>query len=123
MGLTGKYDFKGIKRLGARGLEAALGSTGWGAALLRLPVLGTLTHGILELFVNWLANEGLLVLNLAAISVTGEWNQHEFDAALDDALKQIELSGGRLTPAQAKEIDDKVIAAARRFIVIGTPAD
>lgn len=113
MGISGKYDFRGIKRYGARGLEVALASTAWGAALLKMPVIGNVLSASLELFVNWLANKGLLVLNLAAISIEGEFDQKSFDAAMDEALGAVAL--GKLTPKQQKEIDDKVIVAFRRF--------
>jgi len=115
MGLTGKYDFKGIKKYGALGLETALSTTSWGAVVLKIPVIGTLLKGGMELFVNWLANEGLMVLNIAAISVNGEIDQKNFDAHMDDALNKVSLGAGKLTPAQQKEIDDAVIVAFRKF--------
>jgi hypothetical protein len=92
-----------------------------GAALrwgLRKPV-----EIILEGAVNWLANNGLIVLNVGAIAVEGDWDQKAFDSALEKSLAAVENSAGKLTPAQVKAIDDEVIEAARDFIVITRPID
>ena len=45
------------------------------------------------------------------------------DKAMDEALNSIMEKGGRdkLTPEQKKEIDDAVIQAARKFVVISKP--
>lgn len=118
MGLTGKYDFPGIKKYGALGIETALGTTVWGAALLRIPVFGSLLKGALGLGVNWLANQGLMVLNIGAIIVEGHFDQKDFDSAMDAALKSVESSNGKLTAAQKKVIDDEVIKAFRKFAII-----
>lgn len=117
MGLTGKYDFKGIQKYGAMGLTMALASTSWGAFLVTKWGLKNITDVLLEWFVNWLANKGLLVLNLGAIYVEGEWDQKAFDSSIDEAFKQIQSSEGKLTPEQMKAIDDKVIEAFRKFAV------
>lgn len=115
MPLSGRYDFKGLKKYGAQGLIIALGTTAWGAAILKVPILGTLLRGCSEFFANWLANKGLMVLNLGAIFVSGEFDQKSFDAAMDKALSEVSQSGGKLTDEQKKRIDDEVIAAFRRF--------
>ncbi len=115
MGLSGKYNFNGIKKLNAVGLKAILASTPYFAWILKG---GALTDAILEFIGNYIANYGLVLLNTGAIFVEGEFDQKSFDAHLDDAIKKVELSGGKLTPEQIKAIDDQVILAARRFIVI-----
>ncbi len=114
MGLTGKYNFAGIKKWGAKGLTLALASTTWGSWLVTFPVVRKLTDFFLEQLVNWLANKGLIVLNIGAIYFEGEFDQKGFDQALDDGLKK--MSSGNLTPEQMKEIDENVRAAARRFM-------
>lgn len=118
MALSGKYDFRGIKRLGAAGLRGAFLSTPYLAWLARL---GSFSDLILEFIANWLANKGLIILNLGAIYISGEIDQKNFDAHLDVALDAIKQRGGRdkLTPEQIKEIDDEVIKAARKFVIIG----
>lgn len=113
MGLTGKYDFPGISKLGAIGLKAAFASSPYTAWLLKL---GPVSTFFIELLANFLANKGLLILNLGAIYLNGEIDQRAFDNAMDEAFKKLQKPG--LTPQQKKDIDDEVIAAARRFIVI-----
>lgn len=120
MALTGKYNFKGIKRLGAAGLRGALLSSPWTAWLIRVP---NFTNFVLEAISNWLANKGLVILNLGAIYIEGEFDQAAWDKAMDNALGEIQLKGGRekLTPEQIKEIDDEIIRKARRFVLVSKP--
>ena len=118
VGLTGKYDFKGIKKWGARGLSLALSSTGWGAWLVQTPVVRTLVDTFLEQIVNWLANNGLVVLNIGAISVEGDFDQKAFDSAMEEAFNKIVALDGKMTPEQMKAIDDEVLKAARKFLRI-----
>jgi len=115
MAIAGKYDFPGIKKAGAAGIKVALASTAWGAWLLKSP-FSKVVDILIEPFVNWLANQGLVVLNLGAIIVTGEFDQKMFDQALDDGLKTVELGRDKISAAKGKEIDDAVIAAARKYI-------
>ena len=118
MAISGKYDFRGIKRLGASALRGAFMSSPYTLWVTRL---GSFSDLILEFIANWLANKGLIILNLGAIYVSGEIDQKQFDAHLDVALDQIKQRGGRdkLSPEQIKEIDDEVIKAARKFVLIG----
>lgn len=120
MALSGKYDFRGIKTLGAAGLRAALSSSPYTAWFLKL---GGFSDLLLEFLVNWFTNKGLIVFNLGAIEVMGELDQRRLDAAFDKAFEEILIKGGRdrLTPEQKKAIDDEVIRAGRKFIVIGNP--
>lgn len=122
MPLTGKYDFPGIKKAGVAAIKAALASSAWGLALLANPFFRAfqpLENVLVEMAINWLANQGLIVLNLGAIYVNGEIDQSLFDKALDDGLRKVELGRDKLTPAEGKKIDDEVIRAARRFIDFG----
>ncbi len=119
MPLSGKYDFPGIKKLGAQSLRLALNASPYTAWFFKVP--GSIL--VCEFFINWLANKGLLILNIGAIIIDSEIDQHALDKAMDDALRQITEQGGRdkLTPEQRKAIDDEVIKAARKFVVIGKP--
>lgn len=118
MGLSGKYDFVGIKKHGANGLRLALASSPVTAWILKF---GPLTDLVLEFAANWLANNGLIVLNVGAIYINGEINQGVLDSAIDAGLRAVEKSGGRLTPEQIKEIDDAVIRAANRALPYSKP--
>lgn len=119
MGLTGKYDFKGIQRLGAAGLSAVLSTTAWGAALLKFGLKVPIEIGA-EWASNWLANKGLVILNIGAIYVNGEFDQSAFDNAMENGLSRVEAGG--LTEAQKKAIDDEVIKAFRRFAPVTRPS-
>jgi len=112
LALSGKYDFKGIKKQGASGIKLALASNPSTASIAKIPLIGTL----LEFLVNWLANNGLVLLNIGAIYVNGEIDQKLLDRSIEEGLKKVEQSGGTLTPEQIKEIDDAVIKAADRAL-------
>lgn len=116
MGLSGKYDFKGIQKMGGAAIRVALSSTPYTAWFVKVPG----SNFAIELMVNWLANRGLIFMNLGAIAVDSEVNQHALDSAFQKAIDEIQIKGGRdaLTVQQKKSIDDEVIKAARKFIVI-----
>ena len=116
--MSNKYDFSGIKKAGAAGLKALLASTPWGTWLVTgFP--GTITTFILELFTGYLANRGLMIMNVGAIFFDGHVDPYLFDMAMDGAIKEVENSGGKLTKEQIERIDNAVIEAARKLIVIG----
>ena len=112
MPLTGKYDFKGIKKQGAGGLKLALASNHSTMWMVKVPFIMTL----LEAGINWLTNNGLILLNIGAIYVGGQIDQGLLDRSIEEGLKKVEQSGGSLTPEQIKEIDDAVIEAANRAL-------
>jgi hypothetical protein len=118
MPVSGKYDFKGIKKHGATGLLAAISSIPWLSFLSRLPFL---SRFMAEFIANWAANSGLIIMNVGYFYVDGELDQKALDRAIESGLKQVEQSGGNLTPEQIKEIDDAVIAAARKALPYGKP--
>lgn len=116
MATSGKYDFGGIKKVGAKSLLLALSSNPYFIWVERLKLTAVLEI-LLEWLVNWAANNGLVLLNLGAVFVEGHFDQKAFDAALEEGLSEVEIKKGKLTPAQVKAIDDKVIIAARKFFV------
>lgn len=117
MGLTGKYDFPGIKKVNAAGIRALLRLSPWTAWLASIPAISAMMS---EALGNWIANKGLVVLNVGAAYVEGELDQKGMDKAMDKAIGEITTQGGRekLTPEQKKAIDDKIISAARKLIVV-----
>lgn len=117
MASSGKYNFQGIKKLGAAGLRLALASSPYTAWTLKF---GSITSFFLEWFSNWLANNGLMILNTGADYINGEFDQKRFDEAMDTAVSDIQKKGGRenLTAEEKKAIDDEVIKAARKFVII-----
>lgn len=119
MGLTGKYNFPGIQAAGEAGIKAALASTSWGAAFLAsvfFKIFAPAGDALLDEAVNWLANQGLIVLDLGAIVVNGAVDQSLFDQAMDAGITKVEQGRDKITAAQGKAIDDAVIKAARNFI-------
>lgn len=113
---TGKYDFPGIRKAGAAALKAVILSTGWGATIIASP-FAPLLNQILEYLSEYLANKGLLIINLGAIYVDGEFDQSHFDHAMSEAIEKAKVPG--LSEQKKKEIDDAVIKAFRNFARVG----
>lgn len=115
---TGKYDFPGIRKAGAAALRLALASTSFGAAIVASPL-----RKVIDLFaewaVEWLTNRGLVIFNVGAIYVHGEFDQKAFDQAIEKGLEDAKAPG--LSAAQKKAIDDEVIKAFRRFGRVANP--
>lgn len=109
---TGKYDFPGIRKAGTAALRVVLASTSWGAWLIASP-FKKLIDLASQWAVEWLSNRGLIIINLGAIYVNGEFDQSKFDKAMDDGLAKAKAPG--LSDAQKKAIDDEVIKAFRPF--------
>lgn len=109
---TGKYDFPGIRKAGTIALRAVVASTAWGAWLIKSP-FNSIFEAASGWLSEWLANRGLIIINITAIYVSGEIDQSQFDKAFNKALDEVKLPG--LTDEQKKGIDDKVINAFRKF--------
>lgn len=112
MPISGKYNFKGIKEKGAGGLKLALLSSPYTSWVAKIPTIDVL----LEFVTNWMANKGLIVMNIGAIIVDGKVDQSLLDRSMEAGLKEVEMPGVILTPERMKEIDDEVIKAARRAL-------
>lgn len=122
MGITGKYNFPGIQKAAKAAIEAALAATTWGSSILAsvwFKFFSPAEDMLIDDAINFLANQGLIVLNLGAIYVNGQIDQGLFDQALDEGLKRVENGRDKLTAQQGKAIDDDVIKAARKFIDFG----
>lgn len=116
MGISGKYDFKGIKKTGRLGFKAALAKTPAFAWVLKG---GAFTDAVLDFISNWLANKGLIVLNVGAFHVGGEFDQGALDKAIDNGIKALENPENKLTQKQMEEIDNAVIKAADKALPYG----
>lgn len=114
MALTGKYNFEGLKKLGAAALSSALAGT----PLVKFP---SVANFIFEMFTNWLANKGLIVMNVGAYYVNGKLDVKGLTDAMVRGYEAVE-SGIELTPEQMKQIDDDVIEAARKALPYGRKA-
>jgi hypothetical protein len=118
LGLSGRYDFKGIQKAGRLAIKAALASTVWGAKIIGSPFV-RIIDWLIDFSINWLANKGLIILNIGAFYVEGEFDQAAFDKALDEGLSQVKKNPN-ISPELGKAIDDKVKDAARRFFKYNT---
>jgi hypothetical protein len=107
MGLTGRYDFKGIQKLASAGVNVALGATQWGAWLLASPFRGSIDAAE-KMIINWLANRGLIVLDVGYFMVNGAIDQKRLDQALTKGLQRVQQGRDKITPAEGKAIDDEV---------------
>lgn len=116
---TGKYNFPGIRKAGAKTLEFVLASTTWGAAILATP-FKPLIQLCSMWFSEWLANRGIVLINVGAIFIGGEVDQNKFDSAMDQALESVKIPGLTKTIEQKKAIDEKVREAFRKFAHISS---
>lgn len=107
MGLTGRYDFPGIKKGAALILDGLLAATGWGAWLLASP-FKPVYNIARDLFVNWLANRGIIILNIGVNIIDGVLDQKKMDEALDEGIRRVMQGRDKISPAEGKAIDDKV---------------
>lgn len=107
MGITGRYDFSGIQKAVGIAIDALLSATSWGVWLVASPFAPVVTI-IRNMIVNWLANQGLIILNLGAIQTDGVIDQTKLDSALDDAFNKLKVGRDKITPAQGEAIDDEV---------------
>jgi hypothetical protein len=113
VGITGKYNFRGIQRAARVAIEAAIAATTWGTSWW-FKLLAPAEDIVIDDLVNLLANEGLIIINIGASIVNGEIEQSAFDKAMSDGLASVSY-GGNLTETQKKAIDEKVIQAFRNF--------
>lgn len=114
--MSQKYDFQGIQKAGRAVINSALLATSWGAWIIKSP-FNTLLNYLEDLAINWLTNQGLIIINIGAIYVNGVLDQKAFDQAFDEAINKAKVPG--LSDADKKKIDNQVIEAVRKFGRIG----
>ena len=107
MGLTGRYDFKGIQKAMGVAIDALIAGTGWGAWLLASPFMPAVNI-LRDWLINWLANKGLIILNIGANIVDGSIDQKSLDAALDEGIKRVMQGRAKISATDGKAIDDAV---------------
>ena len=101
--------------MGAASLRGALATVPTFAWVTKIPTLFDLAA---EFLVNWLANNGLIVMNLGAYVVNGKLDVNRLASDVESGIMIVD-SGVTLTPEQMKEIDDAVIAAADKALPYG----
>lgn len=118
MGITGRYNFPGIQKAASVGINLLLAATTWGAWLIASPFMPAVK--IVEDFVvNWLANHGLIVLNIGVNIVDGVLDQAAMDKALDAGIKRVMQGRDKITPAEGKAIDEKVRESFDKDVDLG----
>ncbi len=107
MGITGRYNFPGIQKAMGVAIDALIAGTGWGAALLASPFMP-----IVQFFVNaldnYLANRGLILLNIGINIVDGVIDQRNLDEAIDAGIRRVMQGRDTITLAEGLAIDDEV---------------
>lgn len=114
MGLTGRYDFKGIQKAMERLIDALLAGTAWGAWLVASPFKPAV-DALEGLIINWLANRGLIVIDVGLVLIDGKVSQGKLDAALDSAFEKLKVGRDKITPAQGAKIDADTTKAFDEF--------
>lgn len=112
MNLSGRYDFKGIKRLGALGLFSLLAGSplGW----MTKGLMGKFMMTVFEFLANYAANKGLIFLNVQVENARVDGQVGEYVRIVDWALKEVKPN---MTAEEMKRIDDAVIAKAVDLIM------
>ncbi len=121
MGITGRYSFSGIQKAAGVAIDALIAGTGWGAWLLASPFMPIVSF-FRDALVNFLANRGLIILNIGVNIIDGVIDQKALDSALDEGIKRVMQGRDKITPAEGKAIDDKVRAAFDRDADLGADA-
>lgn len=108
-----KYQFDGISKATATLLFTAMASGP--LAFLTTGILGKITFFFLKKVGNWLANQGLALLNIGVDQIKISLEKRNFDRAMDEAIKKVMETNRRLTKEEQAEIDDPVKKAFREF--------
>ena len=92
-------------------LAGLSGPLGWVAAIF------------LERLFNWLANKGIMLMNVGIINFQTDMDQKAFESAIESAYAQLEGKKNKLTKEELDAIDNKVIAAFDKFVVFDKVRD
>lgn len=111
--MPGKYDLPGIKRKGAAAIRAALLQFGFFAKVFSGP-FGKTAGVVLEFVMEYLANRGIVILNLGVIKIDEKIDPMLLMRALEAGLLAADKPG--LTEAEGKALDDQVKKAFRRAV-------
>lgn len=108
-----KYRFEGIGALGATLIFAGIAASplSW----LTNGVIGKFVYAVLQYACMWLADKGIIIMNIGIADLKTLSEKSGFDGSFEDAFKEIHEKKERLTPEDKKRIDDKVIDAFRKF--------
>lgn len=111
-----KYQFDGIAAVSATMVFTAM--AGGPLAFLTTGILGKIVFFFLKKIMNGLANQGLAILNLGIDFMSVNFQQSDYESAMDAAIKaRDEIIGkrGKLTQEERERIDEDVKRAFRKF--------
>lgn len=114
MGLTGRYDFKGIQKAGRALINSIVIGTSWGAALLASPFKPA-WDVFLDFILNYFANRGLIVFNVTAVIVDGKIDEAKLTSSLNSAFERLKIGRDKITPEEGAKIDAEVTEAFDQF--------
>jgi hypothetical protein len=114
MGLTGRYDFKGIQKAVRRVFDIFAATTSFGAWLVASPFKPAIDV-IEDLVTNWLINRGLIVIDIGAVMIEGKVDQALLDNALDLAFEKLKVGRDKITPQEGSKIDAETTQAFDQF--------
>ncbi len=100
-------------------IDGLIAGTGWGAWLIASPFM-PFVNFFRDALINFLANRGLIVLNIGVNIVDGVIDQKALDAALDNGIKKVMQGRDKLTKAEGEAIDDEVRKAFDADADLGT---
>lgn len=118
--MANKYNFEGIGKATALLLFSGLAASPF--AWFTVGLQGKIVFWLLTQLGKWFASTGLVLLNVGIANVQVLSQQSNYDGAFDVAFRAIADRNGRLTLAEKKAIDDRVIAAFDRFADFGVRA-
>lgn len=123
--MKSKYNFKGLKKIGAASLLSAASLSFQSVGLGSL-ITNKFSYWVLEFlvqkFVNWALNNGLYLLNIAEIEIRVPMEKRAFDEAIKKALKYVE-ENDKISKEKLQELDEEVVAAFDRFSVFTKLSD
>lgn len=122
MGLTGRYNFPGIQKAMGVAIDALIAGTTWGAWLIASPFKGLFNY-FRDMAINYLANRGIIFINVGYNIFDGVFDQKKFDNAIDAGIKRVMQGRDKLTPAEGKAIDDEVREAFDEFADVDATTD
>ncbi len=116
-----KHKFWGIGATGAAIIVSGLAATP-ATAFLANGIIGKIIFYIAKLLCAYLANLGLIVLNVGSAKLETITESGTFDGSwesADELIKKIRDTGRELTDEEIKAIDGPVIDAFRKFAGFG----
>lgn len=116
-----KYKFWAIGEASASVIMAMMLANP-GTAVFAQGFLGKIMFWVFKILCAYLANLGLIVMNVGAAKLEVIADESKFDGSwntADNLIKKIRDTGRELTPEEIAEIDAPVIAAFEKFATFG----